>query len=68
MIEWEPLAAVTTLEEALAPGAPLVHTGKPLAGHFADLSSLRPIPGTNVCHQFDWERGRGRRRLRRGRP
>jgi CO/xanthine dehydrogenase Mo-binding subunit len=58
-VEWEPLAAAAGLEEALAPGAPLVHTGTPLAGHFADLSSLRPIPGSNVCHQFDWERGRG---------
>src|SRR5262249_6338918 len=38
---------------------PLVHTGEPQAGHFADLSSLRPRPGTNICHQFDFERGRG---------
>src|SRR5262245_43645854 len=58
-VEYEELAAVTTLEEALAPGAPLVHTSKPLAGHFADLSSLRPKPGTNICHQFDFERGCG---------
>jgi len=58
-VEYEELAAVTTLEEALAPGAPLVHASKPLAGHFADLSSLRPKPGTNICHQFDFERGRG---------
>jgi len=57
--EYEELAAVTTLDEALAPGAPLVHASKPLAGHFADLSSLRPKPGTNICHQFDFERGRG---------
>jgi CO/xanthine dehydrogenase Mo-binding subunit len=58
-VDYEELPAVTTLEEALAPGAPLVHTGEPLAGHFADLSTLRPIPGTNVCHRFDLERGRG---------
>lgn len=57
-VEYEELPAVTTLEEALAPGAPLVHTGAPLAGHFADLSTLKPIPGTNVCHQFHLERGR----------
>src|SRR5688572_1790988 len=56
-IEWEEQPAVTTLEAALAPDAPLVHTGKPLAGHFADLASLRPRPGTNVCHQFDYARG-----------
>jgi CO/xanthine dehydrogenase Mo-binding subunit len=58
-VEYEPLPAVTTLEEALAPGAPLVHTGEPQAGHFADLSTLRPIAGSNVCHQFDFARGRG---------
>ena len=56
-IDWEELPAVTTLEEALAPGAPLVHTSEPLSGHFADLSSLRPRPGTNVCHQFGYARG-----------
>jgi CO/xanthine dehydrogenase Mo-binding subunit/aerobic-type carbon monoxide dehydrogenase small subunit (CoxS/CutS family) len=56
-IEWEELPAVCTLEEALAPGAPLVHTSEPLSGHFADLSSLRPRPGTNVCHQFAYARG-----------
>jgi len=58
-VDYEPLPAVTTLEEALAPGAPLVHTGEPQAGHFADLSTLRPIAGSNVCHQFDFARGRG---------
>lgn len=56
-VDYEPLPAVSTLEEALAPGAPLVHTGEPLAGHFADLSTLRPQPGTNVCHRFQWARG-----------
>ncbi len=58
-VEYEPLPAATTLEEALAPGAPLVHTGEPQAGHFADLSTLRPIAGSNICHQFDFARGRG---------
>jgi CO/xanthine dehydrogenase Mo-binding subunit/aerobic-type carbon monoxide dehydrogenase small subunit (CoxS/CutS family) len=56
-IEWEERPAVTTLAEALAPDAPLVHTAEPLAGHFADLASLRPKPGTNVCHQFAYARG-----------
>jgi CO/xanthine dehydrogenase Mo-binding subunit len=56
-IDYEELPAVTTLEEALAPGAPLVHTAEPLAGHFSDLSTLRAKPGTNICHQFDYARG-----------
>jgi len=56
-VDYEPLAAVLTLEEALAPGAPLVHVGQPAAGHFADLSTLKPQPGTNICHQFQFARG-----------
>jgi len=56
-VDYEALPAVITLDEALAPGAPLVHTGQPLSGHFADLSTLRPEPGTNVCHRFQYARG-----------
>jgi CO/xanthine dehydrogenase Mo-binding subunit/aerobic-type carbon monoxide dehydrogenase small subunit (CoxS/CutS family) len=56
-IDYEDLPAVMTLDEALAPGAALVHTGEPLAGHFSDLASLRARPGTNICHQFDYRRG-----------
>ncbi|PYN02235.1 MAG: aldehyde oxidase [Candidatus Rokuibacteriota bacterium] len=56
-VDYEPLPPVITLEEALAAGAPLVHTGKPQAGIFADLSTLRPEPGTNICHQFHFARG-----------
>jgi len=62
-VAYEALPAVTTLEEALAPGAPLVHTSEPLAGHFSDLSTLRARPGTNVCHQFDYARGDAARAL-----
>jgi CO/xanthine dehydrogenase Mo-binding subunit len=56
-VDYEPIPAAITLEEALAPGAPLVHTTTPLAGHFADLYSLRPQPGTNICHRFEYARG-----------
>jgi CO/xanthine dehydrogenase Mo-binding subunit len=56
-VDYEPLTAVMTLEESLAPGAQLVHAGQPPAGHFADLSTLRPRPGTNICHQFSFARG-----------
>src|SRR5207237_1925313 len=56
-VDYVALPAVVTLEEALAPGAPLVHASQPLAGHFADLSTLKPEPGTNVCHRFRYARG-----------
>src|SRR4030095_10805703 len=62
-VDYEPLPPVMTLEEALAAGAALVHTGKPQAGHFADLASLRPVAGTNVCHQFHFQRGDSGRAL-----
>jgi CO/xanthine dehydrogenase Mo-binding subunit len=56
-VDYEALPAAMTLEEALRPGAPLVHTGEALAGHFADLATLRPERGTNVCHRFSYQRG-----------
>jgi CO/xanthine dehydrogenase Mo-binding subunit len=56
-IDLEELPAVTTLDEALAPEAPLLHENLRLAGHFRDLANLRPISGTNVCHHFHYERG-----------
>jgi CO/xanthine dehydrogenase Mo-binding subunit/aerobic-type carbon monoxide dehydrogenase small subunit (CoxS/CutS family) len=56
-IEYEELPAVLTIEQALAPGAPLVHTAGPMAGHFSDIATFKGRPGTNICHQFDWQRG-----------
>jgi CO/xanthine dehydrogenase Mo-binding subunit len=56
-VEFDELPAVTTLEEALAPGAPVLHERLRLAGQFRDLASLKPTPGTNICHHFHYERG-----------
>ncbi len=56
-VEFEELAAVTTLEEALAPGAPVLHERLRMAGQFRDLASLKPTAGTNICHHFSYERG-----------
>ncbi len=56
-VEFEELPAVTTLEEALAPGAPVLHEKLRMAGQFRDLASLKPTPGTNICHHFHYERG-----------
>ncbi|WP_143309545.1 xanthine dehydrogenase family protein molybdopterin-binding subunit, partial [Candidatus Entotheonella palauensis] len=53
----EALSAVTHLDEALAPDAPLLHENLRTSGHFRDLSNLRPVPGTNICHHFQYERG-----------
>ncbi len=56
-VEFDELPAVTTLEEALAPGAPVLHERLRMAGQFRDLASLKPTPGTNICHHFHYERG-----------
>lgn len=56
-VELEPLPYVTGLEDALAPGAPLVHETLRTAGHFRDLAGLRPVSGTNICHHWEYERG-----------
>lgn len=55
--EFENLPAVLTLEEALKPGAALVQEGLKASGHFRDLRSLRPVPGTNICNYFRYEQG-----------
>jgi CO/xanthine dehydrogenase Mo-binding subunit len=56
-VDLEELPAVTTLDEALLPDAPVLHAQLRPAGHFRDLANLRPIPGTNVCHHFHYARG-----------
>src|SRR5262249_27457281 len=44
-VDYEPLAAGMALEEALAPGGPLVHAGPPPAGHLPRLPPPPPRPG-----------------------
>jgi CO/xanthine dehydrogenase Mo-binding subunit len=56
-VRYDERPAATSADEALAPGAPLIHPKLDRAGHFRDLSGLRPVPGTNVCQHFEYERG-----------
>jgi CO/xanthine dehydrogenase Mo-binding subunit len=57
-IEYEELAPVLDVHEALKPGALLVHDAVriPESG-FADLAELKPVAGTNVCTHFKLRRG-----------
>ncbi len=52
-VEYEEIPAVTDLDSALVQGAALVHENLqvPPTG-FADLKSIRPLPGTNICNQY----------------
>ncbi|MFQ6026356.1 MAG: xanthine dehydrogenase family protein molybdopterin-binding subunit [Dehalococcoidia bacterium] len=57
-VHYEPLPAVVNLEEALSPGAPLVHEEElHKAGFYYDLKDLQPVPNTNICHHSMFEKG-----------
>jgi CO/xanthine dehydrogenase Mo-binding subunit len=55
-VDYEELPAVTTVEEALAPGAPLLHDGPVTAGLFHGLGALNEREG-NVCYRYRIDRG-----------
>ena len=57
-VEYDELAAVLNVQEALNPGATLVHESVriPESG-FADLAELKPVEGTNICTHFKLNRG-----------
>ncbi len=57
-VDYEELPAVLNIEDALKPGAMLVHDSVKLpASGFADLADLKPIDGTNLCTHFRLNRG-----------
>ncbi len=56
-VSYEELPTVATTDDALAAGAPLLHPTLDRAGHFRDLRGLTPVPGTNVCQHYRYERG-----------
>jgi CO/xanthine dehydrogenase Mo-binding subunit len=56
-VRWAERPALTTVEAALADGAPALHPPREGAGQFRDLAGLAPVPGTNVCHAYRVERG-----------
>ena len=51
------LPAALDTDAALAPHAPLVHETIRPAGHFRDLSHVKHIPDTNICHHQTSRRG-----------
>ena len=56
-VVYDPLPAVMTLDEALAPGAPLVHETPPRAnGMFSDVKNLI-ARASNVVHEFHYQHG-----------
>lgn len=55
-VEYEELPVVGTVEQAVAPGAPLVHDGELRPGLFHGLGELPPRDG-NVCYRYRIDRG-----------
>jgi CO/xanthine dehydrogenase Mo-binding subunit len=57
--EYEELPAVTTIEEALAPNAPLVHEAPTHEGELMGYSYRSPaeFKGTNISYRFSYVRG-----------
>ena len=57
-VDYEELPAVLNIDEALKPGAMLVHDSVKLpTSGFADLAEIKPIEGTNLCTHFRLNRG-----------
>jgi CO/xanthine dehydrogenase Mo-binding subunit len=57
-VDYEELPAVLNIEDALKPGAMLVHDSVKLpTSGFADLAEIKPIEGTNLCTHFRLNRG-----------
>ena len=57
-VDYEELPAVLNIDDAIKPGAMLVHDSVKLpTSGFADLAELKPIEGTNLCTHFRLNRG-----------
>src|SRR6266550_3023221 len=58
-VDYEELPTVTNLDEALAPGAPLVHAASASGGELMGQRYEPPkeFSGTNLCYRFSYAKG-----------
>ena len=58
-VEYEELPKVTGIDDAIAPGAPLVHEGDVARAELRGSTYGAPerFKGTNICYYFGYERG-----------
>ena len=58
-VEYEELKAVTSIEESLAPGAPLVHDSSSSGGEMMGQRYEAPkeFAGSNLCYRFSYAKG-----------
>ncbi len=66
-VEYEDLPAMTSIEDAIAPGAPLVHEQWSGKAELRGSSYGAPdrFKGTNICSHFSYSRGDVERRLQK---
>ena len=51
-IDYDPLPAVLTVDDALAPGAPRIHEALERTGIYIDLKDITPDPSRNLANVF----------------
>ena len=56
-VDYDELPAALGVQEALAPGAPIVHAHVRPAEHYRDLRALHPEPERNICSRYEYVRG-----------
>jgi CO/xanthine dehydrogenase Mo-binding subunit len=56
-VRYQELPCLATVEDALAPGAPLVHESMAGTGEFHDIATVGALMKPNVCHYEFFERG-----------
>jgi len=56
-VEYEPLRAAMTLDEALAGGAPVLHESVGLSALSPDLRDIKPDFPRNIANRFTYQRG-----------
>ncbi|HEV8677127.1 MAG TPA: xanthine dehydrogenase family protein molybdopterin-binding subunit [Methylomirabilota bacterium] len=56
-VRYEPLPPVRSIDEALAPGAPVLHEARPRSTLFPDVQDVAPDLARNICHHFAYRRG-----------
>jgi CO/xanthine dehydrogenase Mo-binding subunit len=58
-VEYEELPAVTSIDEALAPGAPLVHESSASGGELMGehYETPKEFSGSNLCYRFSYNKG-----------
>lgn len=56
-VEYDELAWVTDADDAMKPDAPLLHEAPEAQTDFYFKGRANPVPGSNICHRYQYEHG-----------